>query len=244
MKVLRLEVVAHGETKVTQPVMPFIGYDVGMVFAGAVTPALMTHAAASMMLSNLFPQLEGPRIWLPSFANVTELLCHLSATYIRDAAVAYSMSNPPMCEFVVFAQPPLPSLDPGPISAYRIRPSFDALGIFQQVAEEIDLEGGEIAVIGDDAESLREEAIHLMKAEHPAYRGVEPRIALERRMQARTHPTVGGTLQFGIMSHGRVSLYGASRDSHGNPLQNWLGFDCQTDIRQILGMPVVIPSRL
>jgi hypothetical protein len=241
MKVFKLEVVAHGETKYTKPVMPFIGYDVGMVFAGAVFPALMTHLAASMMLANLFPQLEGPQIRVPSFANVALLLCHLSSKYIREAAVAYNLDSPPLCEFVVFAQPPLLDLVGGPLSCCHIHPSFDANGTFTQVADEVDLAGGDVAAIGEDTGPLKE-SIRIGKAQDPEFLVNGPRIALEQRMRAGTHDKVGGTLQFGILRSGRITLYGSSRDIYGEPQHNWLGFDCQAEIRDIIGMPVVIPS--
>lgn len=246
MKVLKLEVSAHGTTKYTHAPGPFLRYHVCLVYAGAVLPALMTHAAASMMLANLHPQLDGPKIRLPHFSDVCELIRHLSEQYIKEAAWAYPKDNPPLCEFVVFAQPPTEDLSTGPTECYWIHPRLrkSASEPFEQVAEFVDLDKGEMAVIGVDGELLRQEIANIDVRSNPGWKGVEPRIALGRRIGTHTHDTVGGSLQFGVLGSGGLRLYGASRDESGNPIQNWLGFDCQHHIREILKMPVIIPALL
>lgn len=246
MKVLKLEVGAHGKTTYSHAAGPVVRYHVGMVYAGAVLPALMTHATASMMLANLHPQLDGPKIRLPLFSDVGELIRQLSEQYIKDAAWAYPKDNPPLCELVIFAQPPTEALDQGPTECYWIHPKrrSSANEPFELVAEFVDLDKGEMAVIGIDGEILRQEIADIDVTSNPGWKGVEPRIALGKRIQAQTHDTVGGSLQFGILGSGGLQLYGASSDTSGNPVQNWLGFDCQDHIREILKMPVVIPALL
>lgn len=265
MKIMRLSVGAWGTTEYSVAGGPFLGYDVGMVYAGAITPAVMTHAAASMMLGNLHPQTTtNRRIYTPSFHRVVELVRYISERYTKDAAVAHSQ-NPPFCEFVVFAIPPaqdedLPPMDiwrdtrselerkefngqlnSGFLDCYWIHPDTNPLGEYCQVADRINLLGGEVAVIGDNTLSLKSDISQLL-ATSGGKLTTQPRVALEARIRARKHDTVGGTLQFGVMENGKMDLFGAMHDSYGSPAQNWLGFECETEINPIMGMPVVIPS--
>lgn len=265
MKIMRLSVGAWGTTKYSVAGGPFIGYDVGMVYAGAVTPAVMTHGAASMILANLHPQTAtSRRIYTPAFHRVAELIRYLSERYIKDAALAYSR-NPLFCEFVIFAIPPaqdedLPPMDSwrdtrsdsertkwngklngGFLDCYWIHPGKNLLGEYSQVIERINLLGGEVAVIGDDTLALRNDIAQL-RAASGGKLIAQPRVALERRIRAMKHDTVGGTLQFGVMENGKMDLLGAMQDAHGSPAQNWLGFECEIEINPIMGMPVVIPS--
>lgn len=243
MKVLRLQVSAWGTTQFSIAAGPMISYEVGMVYAGAVTPALMTYSAAATMLNNLHPQTKENRmITTPDLASVADLIRYLSECYTRDASVGYGNSRPPFCEFVIFAVPPDDKLNTLPLDCYWIHPKFNSAVEFFQIAERVDLLGGEVAVIGDDTDSLRADINRLRACPSGSYRGSEPRVALETRMRARKHDTVGGTLQFGVMEAGRIELFGAMRDAYGDPAQNWLGFDCKTEIDSILGMPVKIPS--
>ncbi|WP_139834951.1 hypothetical protein [Pseudomonas sp. B35(2017)] len=245
MKVLRLKVGAWGVTENSIAGGPMLGYEVGMVYAGAVTPALMTYSAAAMMLDNLHPQTkENSQIRTPDLSAVADLIRHLSERYTKDASVGYAAGRAPFCEFVIFGIAPDDMLNCRPLECYWIHPEFNQNKEFSQVAQPIDLLKGEVAVIGDDTESLRAEIKSLQDDPGVEEKGKEPRIALEARMRARKHDTVGGTLQFGVMSTrwGRLDLYGAMHDQYGDPAQNWLGFDFQTEINSILGMPVKIPS--
>lgn len=266
MKLMRLSVGAWGSTDCTVAGGPAIGYDVGMAYAGAVTPAVMTHAAASMMLANLHPQTAtSRRIYTPTFDRVAELFCYLSERYVKDAALAYSRDNSPFCEFVIFAIPPaqdadLPPMDgwrdtrsgaernawngklnPGFLDCYWIHPSKNLLGEYVQVKERINLLGGKVAVIGADTSALQEDIAQL-RAVSGGKLIEQPRAALQARIRARKHDTVGGTLQFGVMEDGKMDLFGASQDAYGDPVHNWLGFECNTEISPIMGMSVVIPS--
>jgi hypothetical protein len=190
MKVLPLRVVCHGATQFTPEILPIIGFDVGMVYAGAVQPAMMTHSAVSMMLENLHPQQDGPRIRTPSFSAVADLVRHVSEEYTRQAAWAYPKTMPPYCEFVIFAQPPTQDLNSEPISAYWIRPeSRDATESFTEVIIPVDVMNGEVAVIGTERDALRCEIEQLQERAVPAWMGIEPRIDLERRMRKGDHDT-------------------------------------------------------
>lgn len=244
MKVLRLKVTAHDRTCYIPAVYPALEMELGLVYAGAVVPALLTHAAASVMLENLHPQEAGKQITLPRLVDVANLIRHLSERYIRDAAVAYQTNQPPYCEFVLFGIDTEDHLqDKNDMTAYRIRPrSTNPNALFEQIVEHVDLGKGEMAIVGADTEALREEITEVVKLDCPAWRGVEPRIALEKRMLAGQHDTVGGTLQFGILDRNKLELYGAAVDSTGQANQNWLGFDCQNEISGIIGMPVVITA--
>ncbi|WP_414916549.1 hypothetical protein [Pseudomonas sp. IT-P395] len=245
MKVLRLRVGAWGVTEYTVAAGPMISYDVGMVYAGAVTPALMTYSAASMMLDNLHPQTkDNTQIRTPDLRAVADLIRHLSERYTKDASVGYAAGRAPFCEFVIFGIAPDDMLNSRPLECYWIHPEFNGNGEFSQVAQSIDLLKGEVAVIGDDADNLRAEIKSLQDTPKIEEKGREPRLALETRMRARKHDTVGGTLQFGVMSSRscRLELFGAMHDQYGDPVQNWLGFDFQEEINSILGMPVKIPS--
>lgn len=243
MKILRLQVGAWGTLSRSIVGGPVICYDVGLVYAGAVTPALMTYSAAAMMLPNLHPQTaEDRRIFTPDLTAVADLIRHLSERYTRDASVGYSSNRAPFCEFVIFAIPPDDKLNDLPLDCYWIHPKFSSNGEFSQIAEQVDLLGGEVAVIGDDTDSLRADIDRLLACPNGTYKGREPRVALEERMRARKHDTVGGTLQFGILEKGRMNLYGAMHDEYGEPVQNWLGFDFKAEIDSILGMQVRIPS--
>jgi hypothetical protein len=243
MKILRLRVGAWGTLSRSIVGGPVICYDVGLVYAGAVTPALMTYSAAAMMLPNLHPQtVEDRRIFTPDLTAVADLIRHLSERYTRDASVGYSNNRAPFCEFVIFAIPPDDKLNDLPLDCYWIHPKFSSSGEFSQIAEKVDLLGGEVAVIGDDTDSLRADIDRLLACPDGTYKGREPRVALEERMRARMHDTVGGTLQFGILENGRMHLYGAMHDQYGEPVQNWLGFDFKAEINSILGMQVRIPS--
>ncbi|WP_151254177.1 hypothetical protein [Serratia plymuthica] len=243
MKVLRLQVGAWGTLPGSIVGGPVICYDVGIVYAGAVTPALMTYSAAAMMLPNLHPQTEKDRrIFTPGLAAVADLIRYLSERYTRDASVGYASNRAPFCEFVIFGLPPDDKLNSLPLDCYWIHPKFNSIGEFSQIAERVDLLGGEVAVIGDDTDSLRADIDRLLACPSDNHKGREPRVALEARMRARKHDTVGGTLQFGILEGGRMSLFGAKHDEFGEPVQNWLGFDFKADINSILGMSVKIPS--
>ncbi|MFQ0829056.1 hypothetical protein AAH211_11120 [Serratia fonticola] len=250
MKVLRLQVSAWGKTQYSVADGPMISYDVGMVYAGAVTPALMTYSAAAMMLSNLHPQTEeNQRIFTPEFSGVADLIRYLSERYTRDASLAYSFDNIPFCEFVIFAVPPDDILNSLPLECYWIHPNINSMGEFSQIVERVDLLGGEVAVIGDDTNNLRSEINRLLARPcnchtHPCncHIGREPRVALEARMRARKHDTVGGTLQFGVLYENRMNIFGSMNNEYGDPIQNWLGFNLKTEIDSILGMSVKIPS--
>lgn len=266
MKLMRLSVGAWGSTKYTVAGGPFIGYDVGMVYAGAVTPAVMTHAAASMMLANVHPQTAtSQRIFTPTFDRVAELFRYLSERYTKDAALAYGRQDPPLCEFVIFAIPPAQNEDVPPMDDWRdtrsdaerkewnnklnagfldcywIHPGKNLLGEYAQVKERINLLGGEVAVIGTDTGALRADIAQLRSASGGKL-VAQPRTALEARIRARKHDTVGGTLQFGVMEGGKMDLFGAMQDAYCGPVKNWLGFECDTEISPIMGMSVVIPS--
>ncbi|MBE1162128.1 hypothetical protein [Dyella acidiphila] len=213
---------------------------VGLCFSGAVLPALMTHAAAAHMLGNLHPR----KPELPTMRKIAELIRVLSTKYILAASQAYGTSPIPSCEFVLFGHDVNQTrpLEGGPAVAYRVMPSPKPP--FQQVISRVNLERGGMAVIGADCKTLLEEIFLLKKKNAINTRGVEPRIALGNRMQARKHNTVGGSLQFGILSNGQFELYGCARDGNGNIQQNWLGFDCQNEMTDLIGMPIVIPARL
>ncbi|MBO9858830.1 hypothetical protein [Xanthomonas sp. A1809] len=266
MKIMKMHVGAWGQTKYTIASGPMIGYEVGMAYAGAVTPALMTHATASMMLKNLHPQTKASRrIYAPSFHRIAELVRMISERYTREAMVGQGNNNPPFCEFVIFAVPPAQSedlpakgswdenltqqqrqayadkLNRGSLDCYWIHPKVDSLG-YRQVAERVNLLDGEYVVIGDQTATLRTD-IESLKASPSTGLVAEPRIALAARILAGLHDTVGGTLQFGLMEQGRLGLFGAMQDAYGDPAKNWLGFECETDINPVLGMPVVIPSQ-
>ena len=139
-------------------------------------------------------------------------------------------------------QRPMRELDRGPLDCYWIRPDFKSGG-FQQVAERVDLLGGHYTVIGDDSDSLKNE-IERLRASGDGRMEAEPRIALEQRIRDRSHDTVGGSLQFGLMDGGRMDLFGAMKDAQGQSVKNWLGFQFESEINGVLGMPVVIPSIL
>lgn len=265
MKIMKLSVGAWGRTRFSIADGPMLSYEVCMVYAGAVTPAVMTHACASIMLRNLRPQSEpDDPVYMPAFHRVAELIRLVSDKYIRDAADAYGSNRLPYCEFVIFAFPPsqdedLPpmrssqtgwaealrhrpkrELGSGRVDCYWIGPDFRS-GDFCQVAERIDLLGGQYAVIGVDSDSLRNDIENLRASGSGGLRD-EPRVALARRIRDRSHDTVGGSLQFGLMDRGRVDLLGAMQDAQGKPVSDWLGFDFKSEIDQVLGMPVVVPS--
>lgn len=235
-KIFSLKVAVHGETSFTMCDGPMLELNLGFVYAGAVVPALMTHAAASMMLGNLYPE----TLRLPRISDIARLICHLSDKYIRDAVLAYANDSPPQCEFVIFGLDTPSILEPARTIAYWIHPKLNQAGVFEQVMERVDLEEGEIAVIGIDAEKLRTEISQIESG--IAWNGLEPRIALQNRMLRGDQATVGGTLQFGILEANTFKLYGSTSDDSGNFQQNWLGFDCQNEISNIIGMTVMIPA--
>lgn len=239
-KIFSLEVSVHRQSVHDGSLEPVLTKRLGLCFAGAVVPALMTEAAVSMFLGSLLP--ERPR--LPSMRDVANLIRHLSDKYTRDASIAYQTSNPPYCEFVVFGSDAseLTSSDDSP-AAYWIHPN-NPNPEFHQVMEPIDLEKGEIAAIGTDTQALRKEIVLLQKQEISAWAGVEPRVALEKRIRSGTHDTVGGTLQFGILEKNHFKRYASVIDEHGDCRQNWLGFDYQQELADVIGMKIAIPALL
>ncbi|EKT4467029.1 hypothetical protein QEL93_002437 [Pseudomonas putida] len=237
-KIFPLKLQVHGNSDVSITAAPVLTVNLGFAYAGAVVPALMTYAAATQMLGNLYP--EKPR--LPRLSDAARLICHLSQQYTRDASLAYQTNSPPFCEFVIFGHDAAALDDPGAANlAYWIHPQLDpATGMFHQVMKQFDLDKGEVVVIGDDSEALQKEIAALPRG--TSRDGLEPKVALENRMLKQGHETVGGTLQFGLLTKNEFRLYGALYDSMGNFQQNWLGFDCQNEISQIVGMPVCIPA--
>jgi hypothetical protein len=168
----------------------------------------------------------------------------VSQRYIRDAAIAYPIDDPPLCEFVVFGPDVIGlSLDSPPNVAYRIGPGgVGPSGLYEQAIDRVDLDAGEIAVIGTDCQGLREQIARLSADRGSAERSMEPRVALEMRIRAGNYDTVGGVLQLGILARNSFDLFGLTLDSDGGPRQHWLGFDCQNDISAIIGMPVIVPD--
>lgn len=239
-KIFPLEATVHRKPIHDGSLEPYLSKRLGLCFAGAVVPALMTQAAVSMFLGNLHPE----RLRLPSMYDIANLIRHLSEKYIRDAAFAYPLGNPPCCEFVVFGNnlTDITTSDDS-LGAYWIHPVVSS-GQFNQVMEYINLEKGEIAVIGTETQGLRQEIAAIQAQRVAAWAGVEPRIALGRRVYERTHDTVGGTLQFGILERGHFTRFGSVMDENGEFQQNWLGFNYQEDLARVVGMGIEIPSLL
>jgi hypothetical protein len=244
VKIFHLPVTVRGSTRALPQEHEILGLNLGIVYAGAVTPALMTYHAAATFLANLVP----PKPYrLPTLEQVANLVRHLAERYTQDAAVAYPKDKPPFCEFVVFGlDPPGGSIqEEAPQAAYWIHPKPQTkYATFAQVMDRVELEQGEIAVIGDKTEGLRDLITAVGQERNPAWKGVEPRIALDRRMAAGHVGSVGGTLQFALHRGNRVELFGWARDADRKTHQNWLGFDCAGEISSALGMPVQLRALL
>ena len=244
VKVFHLPVIVRGSTKRVPQELDLLTLNLGIVYAGAVTPALMTYHAAATFLANLVP----PKPYrLPTLEQVANLVRHLAERYTRDAAVAYPSNKPPFCEFVVFGlDPPGGSIkERAAQAAYWIHPKpLNKYAPFAQVMDRVELEQGEMAVIGDETASLREGIDTVRREGHLAWKGVEPRIALDRRMAAGKVGSVGGTMQFGIHRENSFELFGWARDADRKSHQNWLGFDCAGEVSEALGMPVQLRALL
>lgn len=236
IKIMKLEVNTHCVLTRGEPFG--LRLQVGVCFAGTVLPALMTHAAASNMLTNLHPK----KPELPTMERIAELIRVISEKYIKAASEAYGTTPIPSCEFVVFGSDVSQKkpLEGGPLVAYRVLPAPNKP--FHQVKSRVNLDAGKMAVIGSDHKALLADIRALQKVNALSTRGLEPRVALGNRMLKRMHNTVGGTLQFGILDKGNFELFGSIWDSKGNFQQNWLGFDCQSDMSDVLGIPVIIPA--
>jgi len=199
----------------------------------------MTHAAANFFLSNLVSETGR----LPDREKIAELIRSLSDRYTRDAAFAYALDSVPVCEFSVFGQT-LGKSGSSESWAYWVHPRRNGLNEFEQVTEKIDLEAGEMAVLGEKTDELKREISELQALQNPSWDGVEPRIALSNRIRKSEHATVGGTLQGAILKDNNFERFGSLYNGTGNFSQNWLGFDYQRDIAGILGMDVSIRALL
>lgn len=239
VKILPLEATVHRRSAHAEEPEPYGTLRLGLCYAGAVLPSLMTHAAANFFLSNLVA--EPGR--LPDRENLAELIRSLSEQYTRDASYAYAIDNPPVCEFAVFGQSPV-SNGSSEFWAYWIHPRQGATNGFEQVKESVNLEAGEMVVLGDKTSELKTDIAELRSLQHPAWDGAEPRIALSNRIRKNAHDTVGGTLQGAILKDNNFERFGSLHSETGSFFQNWLGFDYQKEIAGILGMDVSIRALL
>lgn len=239
VKILPIEATVHRRSSHAEQPEAFSTLRLGLCYAGAVLPALMTHAAANFFLSNLVAESGG----FPNRENLAELIRSLSEQYTRDASFAYAIDNPPVCEFAVFGQSPA-SNGSSEFWAYWIHPGQGAANGFKQVKESVDLEAGEMVVLGEQTSQLKNDIGALQALGNPAWDGAEPRIALSNRIRKNAHDTVGGTLQGAILKDNSIERFGSLYSEPGSFFQNWLGFDYQKEIADILGMDVAIRALL
>jgi len=238
VKVLPLEVTVRPPSAHADPVEPYGTQRLGLCYAGSVLPALMTYGAVHFFLSSL----ESRSGKFPDRENIADLVRVLSEQYICAATFASGIKNPAVCEFAIFGQTPA---DGGRYEswAYWIRPSLDT-GVFKQVSQSIDLEAGDMVVLGDKIAELKADIAALQARRHPGWDGTEPRIALSNRIHKREHDTVGGTVQGAILKNNVFERFGSMYGESGNVFQNWLGFDYEKGIADILGVDVSIRALL
>ena len=163
--------------------------------------------------------------------QLAELVRSISHKYIADAALAYPVSNPPVCDIVVFGY----SGFNGELAAYRIGLDISAQTFSQQV-HAVDLSPGVTTVLGTDAQNLKDEIKALEERRKPEQMGMAPKIALASRIAAATHSTVGGSLQCAVMSYGGLETFTAEV---GIGQRTILGFGLAAEIEPILGCPVL-----
>lgn len=211
----------------------FWGLGAGFCYAGAVLPALLTHSALKVLLESL----GGPKgTKPPTMRTVAELAKYVAERYTKDIAIGYPIDDPPLFEFIILGTDFHCETDKALLLRPKVTPSYHL------TIEELDLDGGEVGILGSEKEALLSRIEELRRSPRPDWAGVEPRIAIEERIRAGTHPTVGGTLQFGILEGGRFRTFAASVDLDGKFNRNYLGFDIDKEIAPILGVELILPA--
>ena len=231
-KILPLDVLVH--EPVDHGTWPWQGkwaLRLGYCYSGAVVPALLTHCTLRTILASLGPSPTR----LPTLERLATLVSTVSQQYIADAALAYPVSSPPVCDIVIFGY----SGYEGELAAYRVRPNVSALE-FSQCVSRVDLSPGNVTVLGADTENLRIEIENLRRRRLRSYGGMEPRLALADRIAAGAHLTVGGSLQCAVLQGGALETFTVDAWASGRSI---LGFSLD-DIEPILGCPVLTQSGL
>lgn len=226
-KILPLELVVHEHVDHGDwPWQSKWALRLGYCYAGAVVPALLTHCAVKTILGSLGPCPTR----LPTLAQVAALVARISQKYIIDAALAYPISNPPVCELVIFGY----SGFEGELAGYRISPRISKQ-LFSHGIKPLDFSSGAVTILGTDAEKLKCEIEVLVQRREPSYAGMEPRIALAGRIAAGTHDTVGGSLQYAVLKQGSLETFTVDAGANGRTI---LGFDLD-EIEPLVGCPVL-----
>lgn len=212
---------------------------VGFCYAGAVTPALMTYTTADFFLSNL---IQGPGSTnLPTGEKIAELVRILSGDYIRSATLAYG--SPPICEFALFGR--TIDVEGGACHwAYHIHPGGTVNGEFQQAVTKVDIAAGDILILGQAREELLADIKDLQARRRLDWDGVEPRIALRRRLLKQNHGAVGGGLQGAILDENGFERFSSLYDEDGRLVQNWAGVNYQRDASTAIGMEIRVTGLL
>ena len=240
VKILPLDATVYCRSLDHDVPQPFWTLRMGLCYAGVVVPALMTYATASFFLSNLVADPCGH----VKPANVAELVRSLSERYIRDAGFSYPVdATPPACEFCLFGQSPGED-GSDELWAYHIYPQKNTLTGFRQTVAQVDLGAGNMVILGEDRGQLEEDIRKLEALQNPSWGGVEPRIALRNRILRNRHEAVGGVLQGAILSANRFERFGSVHDQYGGMSQNWLGFNYQKEIADLVGMQIGIRALL
>lgn len=184
-------------------------------FTGAVFPAIMAHRALEVLLGKLAP---GPTR-LPTLNAVANLVAWIVEKYVREASNAFA--KVPHCQVVLVGM----SEFEGNQAAMLVHPAPHHPD-FRYEARMLPLH--QVHVFGDDAAALKKEIDRLTASGIPGANGMEPKMALEARIQAGKHRTVGGTVQFGVHTGNGIDIYGLQ----GNT-DSFLGFDLESIAKQI-----------
>lgn len=196
----------------------------GFAFAGAVFPALMTHAALKVLLANLGPG----RAPLPTLGQVAKLAVKLVERYVREAVRAFR--EVPHCQIVLVGM----SEFEGEQAAYLVgaepyHPDFK-YGVRR-------LSLDDVHVFGDKTGPLKDEIAQLMASNDPRLHGLEPRVALAARIEAGEHPSVGGSVQYGVLAGGGFTVYALTDDVN----RTFLGFGLQ-ELGDDLGFQILLDA--
>lgn len=196
---------------------------VGFGYTGSVFPALMTHAAVKVFLDNLVLGASQ----LPTLKQIAKLTAYLAEKYVRDASRAFE--NIPHCQIVLTGM----SGFEGEPAAILIQPRME-YNDFTYDSIPVDL--NKVLVLGTQTKSLIADIDTLLGEKNPKYDGLEPKVALERRITTAAIRTVGGTIQYGVLKENRFKSFAVSHSKS----RSFLGFDLDKEIVPIIGFDILM----
>lgn len=195
---------------------------IGFAYAGAVFPALMTHAALRVLLDSLGPG-GAP---LPTLKQIAKLTANIAEKYVRETSKAFH--EVPHCQIVLVGM----SEFEGEQAALLIGP-MQCHPDFKYTTRSLSLD--EVHVFGDEVDSLKVEIAQLMTSKDSTLLGLEPKVALASRIKANKHRTVGGSVQYGVLTSGQFKVYALEQQLN----RTFLGFEIQ-EIEEELGFKILL----